>query len=140
MLWLIEGQQHVCRLDVAVDESVSVGSVERAGKLARLTVRPVSGSSAPTTRQQLRQIGPVDEPHRDEQQSIVLPRLVDGDHVDVLDRRREPRLELEAFAEHGVLRALGRDQLDRNGTLERQLGRAVDDSHPPVTDRAASIR
>ena len=66
---------------------------------------------------------------------VVLAGLVHRDDVGVLDRGGQPRLALEALAEHRVLRALGRDQLDRHRALERQLGGAVDDAHATAPDR-----
>jgi hypothetical protein len=77
-----------------------------------------AGSSVPSAAMSAPRSVPVD-----------LARLVDRDHVGVVDRRRELRLALEALAEARVVRALGRDQLERHGTLQHELRRAVDDAH-----------
>ena len=61
--------------------------------------------------------------------AALLARRVDRDHVRVVDRRGDARLALEALAEAGVARAVGRDQLDRDGAAERELRRAIDDAH-----------
>src|SRR4051812_36563183 len=47
----------------------------------------------------------------------------------MVDRGREPRLAQEALAKAGVERALGRDQLQRHRTVERDLRGKVDDAH-----------
>jgi predicted nucleic acid-binding Zn ribbon protein len=52
----------------------------------------------------------------------------------MIDRRRHPRLALEALAEIGVARAVGREDLQRDGPAEVELLRAVDDAHPAAAD------
>ena len=44
------------------------------------------------------------------------------------------RLAQEALAEGVVAGELGCDELERDGTIERELGRAVDDTHPTPAD------
>ena len=72
------------------------------------------------------QVGAVDEAHGDVELAVDLPRLVDRDHVRVVDRGGEHRLALEALAELAVAREVVGDQLQRDGPRERDLGRAVD--------------
>ena len=76
------------------------------------------------------QVGPRDPAHHEVQPPVLLAGLVDGDHVRVIDRRRHPRLALEALAEVAVGGVLGRDQLERDRAPQRELGGAVDDAHP----------
>ena len=52
----------------------------------------------------------------------------------MVERRGEPRLAQEALAEALVLGELGRDQLERDRPLEREVGRAVDDAHAAAAD------
>jgi hypothetical protein len=75
------------------------------------------------------QVRSIHEPHRDEQELAVLAGLVDGDHVRVVERGRDPRLAREPGAEGLVARELGRDQLERDGPVEGELARAVYDAH-----------
>src|SRR5919112_1777154 len=62
--------------------------------------------------------------------------LMDRDDVGVLERRRESRLGLEASDGIGVLRVLGRDDLQRDGPVELLVGRPVDHAHPATLQQA----
>ena len=125
-------QQHVRRLHVAVHERPAVGGVERPRHLAQQVQRPLRRELAVALEDRL-QVLPVDEAHREVELAVVLARLVDGDHVRVVDRRGELRLAQEALAEALVLGQLGGDQLQRDGPLERQVGGAVDHAHAAAT-------
>ena len=46
--------------------------------------------------------------------------------------RRDSRRKL--LPERAIVRQLGRDQLQRDGPVERELGRSVDDPHAAATD------
>src|SRR5215208_25208 len=81
------------------------------------------------------QVAALHEAHGEVELSVVLPRLVDGDHVRMVERRGEARLAEETGAEALVLRQLRRDQLERHGALERQVCRPVDDAHAAATDQ-----
>ena len=48
----------------------------------------------------------------------------------MFDRRRHPRLPFEPRAEVRVRRPLGRDQLQRDGSVEPELGGSIDNTHP----------
>jgi hypothetical protein len=135
VLGLIEGQQHVGGLDVAVHETACVGGVERGGNLQDQACSALWVERSPR-REHLLEVDPVDEAHRDEKQAVVLAGLVHRDHVRVLDRGGDLRLGLEAVSELGVLGVLGRDQLVGNPPLECELGAAIDDPHPAAGDRA----
>ena len=123
--------QDVAGLDVAVDEAARVGGVERRGDLGDHgggvlgAHRAVGPSSAA-------QVGAVDQVHGHEQQAVLLAGVVDRDHVRVADRDRDPRLLAEAAAEALVGGELRRDDLERDDVVERQVGRLVDDAHPPL--------
>ena len=92
-------EQHVRGLDVAVDEPVRVGRVERVRDLRGDGDGPLRRQGALAPQQRL-EVGPVDVAHRDEQAAVGLARLVDRDDVRVVEARREPRL-----AEHPVAEA-----------------------------------
>ena len=80
-----------------------MGGVERAGDLGDDPHRARRLERRQRLREQLVEVDPVHEAHRDEQQAVVLAGLVHGDDVGVLDRRGDPRLGLEALAEHRVV-------------------------------------
>ena len=52
----------------------------------------------------------------------------------MIEGGREARLAQEALVERAIVRKLGRDQLQRDGPVERELGRPVDDPHAAATD------
>ena len=54
----------------------------------------------------------------------------------MIERGREARLAQEALAERAIVGELGRDQLQRDGAVERELGRPVDDAHAAAADDA----
>ena len=85
-----------------------------------------SGSKPPLAVQKASQVGALDEVHRHEQEPVLLARVMDGDHIRVADRDRDPRLRLEALAEGLVSRARARDQLQRDDVVEREVPRAID--------------
>ena len=52
----------------------------------------------------------------------------------MIERGSKARLAQEALAERAIVRELGRDQLQRDGPVERELGRPVDDPHAAAAD------
>ena len=98
--------EHVLRLDVAVDESGGVRGVERVGDLAEERQRP-RARQRPLA-DQLGERRPAHELHREVQPVLGLARLVHGDHVRVLERRLQPALAPEALDELGVRAELAR--------------------------------
>ena len=92
--------------------------------------RRLAGLEPALVRDQLAQVGIRDVPHRDEELAVLLARVVDRQDVGLIEPGGGPRLALEALAEIGVVRVLGRDQLERDDAAERQVGGAVDHAHP----------
>ena len=90
--------QQVRRLDVAVDETTTVRGVKRPGGLAEQEDRGAGLQSLPLL-QYLPQVGPRDAAHRDIQQPVARPRVVNGDDVWVVHRRRDSRFLKETRAE-----------------------------------------
>ncbi len=121
--------QDVGGLDVAVDDPGRVGGVERVADL-RDEARGEQRFEPALGAQQARQVGALDVAHRHVQQPVLLARVVDRDHVGMLDRGRRAELAPEAPAELVVVGELGRDHLQRDLAVERDVRRAVDDAHP----------
>jgi hypothetical protein len=125
---VLPGEQHVGRLDVAVHEPDRMGGVERRAELQTDRCHALRGQP-PVARQQALQVGALHVAHDEVEVAALFARRVHRDHVRMVDRRGHARLALEALAEAGVARSLGRDQLDRDGAAERKLRRAVHDAH-----------
>ena len=121
--------QHVRRLDVAMDEPAPVRRVERVGDLPaeRDDPRRLEHPLRPQERPEVR---PVDVAHRDEQAAVDLTGLVDRDHVRMVERRREPRLAKQPLAEALVVGELGGEELERDRPVEAGVAGAVDLAHP----------
>ena len=94
--------EDVRRLDVAMDEAAARGRRRAHRRPVRRSRAPARIERAFATQQRL-QVGPVDEAHRDEQAPVCLARLVDRDHVRVVEPRREPRLAQQPLAEAVVV-------------------------------------
>ena len=127
------GDQDVVRLDVAVDQAGLVRGVERVTRLGEDAQRPAD-VQLPRDDQVL-QVRPPDEPHREEEPVLALARLVDRDDVRVLERGLEETLAAEALAERRLAAELGGDHLERDGAREGQLGRLVDGAHAAAADQ-----
>ncbi len=82
-------EEHVRRLDVAVDEPLGVRGVERVRHPAEDRERLLDRQRRPLGEKRLH-VAALYEPHRQEQLSLVLARLVDREDVAVVDRRGEP--------------------------------------------------
>ena len=129
-------QQDVRGLDVAVDDAGLVRGVERLADLGD-QVRGELELELALGREQPREVGALDVAHRHVQQPLVLARVVDRDHVRVLDPSRGAELAPEAAPELLVGRVLGRDHLQRDLAVERDVRRAVDDPHAAAAADAA---
>ena len=124
---IVRTHEDVLGFDVAVDEPDVMGGVQRLGNLREEAHGP-SGIELPGEDQVLER-GPADHPHGEEEPVLTFSGLVHGDDVRVVDRRLELALAAEALAERGLVARLGRDDLQRGGTVQRQLGGPVDDRH-----------
>ncbi len=133
MVVLVE--QDVRRLDVAVHEPVAVRGVERAAELGD-DVRRALGVQVVLRAHERAQVGAVDVAHDDEQDVVDLARVVHRDDVGMLDRGRGLGLRDEALTEIRVVGERRCDHLQRDGSLEPELRRAVHDAHPPAPGQA----
>ena len=122
-------EKHVRRLDVPVDKARRVRRVERAAELPRERQR-LSGGQRAALAEQRAQARPRDVAHREVEHAVDLARVVDRDHVRMLERRDELRLAQEPRAELVVVRELGCDDLERDLAREACVRREVDGAHP----------
>jgi hypothetical protein len=109
-------------LHVAVHQAAPVRRVQSTRNLGQDAERPARGERALAVEHAL-EVGALPEPHRQVELNVPFARLVDGDYVGVVKRRRQPRLAQEARPEPLVLSQLRRDQLQRHRPLERQIRR-----------------
>ncbi len=108
------GDKNVCRLDVAVHDALAVRGLERVRhfnaqtqqrfQLQRLTLDQVLEGLA------------TEALHDDEQAPFVLPNLVNGANVGVVQRRSGARLSPETFQGLGILRSFIGQELQRDKT------------------------
>ncbi len=121
-------QQHVGRLDVAVNQAPFVSGAERARDLGADRDRALDLERA-VRADQPAQIRILDLTHGDEQEAVGLACVVDRDDVGVVDARRDPRLAQEALAEAVVLAELDGEDLQRHRPVEADVLGEVDDRH-----------
>ena len=133
LLAVPHGNQDVSRLDVSVHQPSPVGGVERGGKLHQQLHRAVWFQRAGPL-QNFAQVAAGHVVHDEEQQSLVIARVMDPDHVRVVKRRGDAHLALEPLPEPLVIGELGREDLERVDPVQPDIRRAVDNSHSTSAD------
>jgi hypothetical protein len=126
--------QHVPRLHVTVDETPGMGRVQRLRHRGKQGERP-HRLERPLLREQRPQIAALDEAHRDIQQPLRLARLVDRDHVRMVERSGEARLPQEPLPEPLVPRQIRGEQLQRHPPPQPRIDRPIDVGHPPAAEQ-----
>ena len=125
---LVGRDEHVVRLDVAVDDPVAVGEAERLEQLLRVGDRRVDRKSAPR-HDQLLEAAPLDHLHRDVVGALGLAAVVDGDDVWMGKPGGRLRLAAEPFDEEVVLRVALVQDLDGDAATELLVLGEVDVGH-----------
>ncbi len=115
-------------LEVAVDDALAVGLLERLGDLPRDGERLVDGERA--AREPLREVLARHQLHRQRHEALALLEPVDRRDIRVAERREDLRLAAEAREALGVLGEGGRQDLERGLAAELRVPRAVHLSHP----------
>ena len=121
--------EHVVRLDVAVDDPVPVREAERREDLPRVLDRDVDRRRAARD-DQLLERPPVEVLHRDVVRALGLAAVVDRDDVRMRERGRVLRLAAEALDELLVVRVAVVEDLDRDAAAELLVLGEVDVRHP----------
>ena len=118
---VLGAQEHVLRLDVAVDDPAPVGVVERGRRLPQVLARLRQAERA-LLAQAVVEGAPLDVGHHQVGGVVGLAVVVDGEDVGVVERGDRLRLALEARQEVGVRGEVGVEHLDRHAPLEQQIG------------------
>ena len=126
---------HVVRLDVAVDDAVAVRVAERGEDLAR--VRDRDGHRAePARADQLLERPPLDVLHDDVVGAVRLASIEDGDDVRVREAGGMRRLSAEALDELLVVRVAAVEHLDGDTPAELLVLGEVDVGHAAAAELA----
>src|SRR2546428_520100 len=120
--------QHVVRLDVAVDDAVAVREPNRSEDLARVVDREVDRRGAARD-DQLLQRAPVEVLHRDVVGALRLAAVVDRNDVRVREAGRVLRLAAEALDELIVAGMAVVEDLDRDAPAEHLVLSEVNVRH-----------
>ena len=126
-------QQHVRRLDVAVDQPFLMGGGQAIGDLDPETYHLVHGQRA-RCRQHLLQRTPLDVFQNEIRRRLVSLHAVDGDNVLMLDRRRRPSLLDEPPACRGVVGQHRTQNLDGYDAVENRVPGLEDNAHAAAAE------
>ena len=136
-------EQEVCRLDVAVDDSVAMCRIQRHCRLLEPLER-LRGFLRALLADPFLEGAAAQELHDDERPSGVLADVEDHDDVRFPGQpRRGERLTREPPADRFIARIPVGQQLHGDGAPERRVGCSVDLTHPAERDargRAVSSR
>ena len=132
---LLRRNDDVLRLDVAVDDVAPMRGQQRVGHVGGDRNREADVEGA--TPEGLGKRFPFDVLHDDRSPSVGFDdHLVDGADVRMLERGGGPRLPDQPVPCRGVSGLVGRNELDGDVSIEGQVARQVDRSHPPGTEEA----
>ena len=125
-------------LEIAVDDPLAVGGVERLGELPGDAQDLVHGQRAGPN-EALGQRLAVNELHDQEARVAGLFEAVDRRDVGMIERGEYPRLASEARQPGRVVRELLGKYLDRDLAAKAQIGGAVDLAHPARPERRTNL-
>lgn len=120
-------------LEIAMDDPELVRRAERRSDLPRNRQRLVEREGA--LADSVGKGGPLDELHHERLHAIGIFESVDRCAVRVIERSQDFRLALETGEPVWICRHSGRQDLDRDLTLQARVGRAVHLAHPAGAKR-----
>ena len=112
-----------------MDDPGAVRLLQRGSNLAR-NRHGALRRHPPVLLEHVGERSPLDVPHRQEAQSLVLPDVVDADHVLVADLAREEKLAAEALDDRGIASQVRAKDFQRGIDVELLVARPIDDPHP----------
>jgi hypothetical protein len=98
------------------------------------SIMTLPGGQAADLLQQIRQRVAVHVLHRDERRAVGVADVVHAADVGMRDLTCEPNLGPESLEQPGVVRRRGRQELQRDDLIEREVECAIDLAHPAVPD------
>ena len=128
--------EHVLRLQIAVDDPCVVGRHEALGDLRREIEEQLRRQGYV---EQLAHALALDQLHHDVGERRLLADVVHRRDVRVAQRRRRASLLLEALERAGALQHPRAEDLDRDLALEARVVRSVDLSHPTGAERSPDL-
>ncbi len=129
--------QHVRRLDVAMNDALRVGRSQRTAELLRDPARR-PGRNRPAA-QTGREALPVHELGDVVETLVSVPDVEDLDDARIVDTGQQLRFALEAAHPDRILGPPWLDHLDRHGPGETTVDAAVDASERPLADHGEEL-
>ena len=125
-------EQNVLRLDVAVDDALVVGELQRVANLRhdgqRLARRNAAGV------EQLPQVHAVHEFHEEIKQAVRPAEFVNRHDAGMIELRQRLGFAGEAFGKRGVVADAGRQNFQRDDAVQFLLPRLVNRAHAALAD------
>ena len=125
-------EQHVFRLDVAVDDVAAVGIAQSVGGLAQVAPAELDAQLRRLT-EDLTDAGPRHVRHREDVEAVPLRDLVYGHYVGMGQLRGHAAFTLEALHDLGMVGQSGRQHFQRHAPIESGLVSQIHAAHatPP---------
>ena len=125
------GDKNIGRLDVAVDDPFGVRGIERVGNLNRQSEKNVGldGSAGDAMLQRY----PVEKLHNQEGMTILLPDLIDGADIGMIECRSRLCLPLEPRQRLSVFDDVIGQKLQGDKAVQGCVFRLVDNAHAAAT-------
>jgi hypothetical protein len=126
------GDEDIARLDVAVDDALRVGCIQRVGNLDRQTKQDfdLDRSSGDA----MFQGHAIEKFHGDERIAGLFTDVMDGADIGMVERAGGLSLALEAVQGLGIASDLIGKKLQSDEPVQACVFRFVDDAHPPAAE------
>src|SRR5208282_218471 len=118
---------NICRLNVAMDDALGVGRVERIGDLDAERKQCVEFHG--TVADEMLQGRAVEVLHDDEGLAVLLANVVDGADIRMVERGRSPGLAAEALERLAVSGYIFGEEFQGDEAVEAGVLGLVDDAH-----------